>query len=300
MGDSLQSNSSLRRSILYVPADNDRAMEKAKTLEADTIVFDLEDAVAGGSRAHARENLRKYFKENPISKAERGIRINRLDTDWGTEDLMCALACMVGVIIVPKVELLDHVIGVTDALDHSDAHSGVKIIAMIETAQGVINCSQIAELGNSKHARLSGLMVGINDLAKETHIDPARARQIAHPWLMQIVLCGHAAKLDVIDAVYNNFRDEEGFADECSGAAAMGFTGKSLIHPNQIEAANAAFAPSVEKIDEAQKIVAAFALPENAHRGVIQLNGKMVELLHLEQAQALLAQAKQAGLLQKG
>lgn len=278
----------LRRSILYVPADNHRAIEKSLTLPADCIIYDLEDAIAPDMKAEARENLRIHFSDHPNSAKERGIRINGLDTDWGTEDLMCARFCQVDAVVLSKVGAPQDVLDVASALDETDAPGAMKIFAMIETAQGILNVAQIAELGEANHSRLSCLMVGINDLVKETQISSANARIVAHSWMMQIVLAARAGGLDVIDAVYNDFHDLEGFIQECESGREMGFDGKSLIHPAQIEVANAKFGPSEQELAEANAIVNAFAKPENANKGVIQLDGKMVERLHLMQALTLL------------
>lgn len=284
----------LRRSTLYVPADNLRAIEKSLTLPADCIIYDLEDAIAPEKKAEARENLRGHFSAHPNSAKERGIRINGLETQWGTEDLMCARFCQVDAVVLSKVGMPQDVLDVASALDETDAPDAMKIFAMIETAQGILNVAEIAELGRAAHSRLSCLMVGINDLVKETQISGLNARTIAHSWIMQIVLAARAGGIDVIDAVYNDFRDLEGFAIECKGGREMGFDGKSLIHPAQIASANAIFGPSEEEITEAKAIVSAFTTLENANKGVIQLGGKMVERLHLEQAQALLEKASLA------
>ncbi len=284
----------LRRSVLYVPADNHRAIEKSLTLPADCVIYDLEDAIAPEKKAEARENLRAHFSDHPNSAKERGIRINGLNTEWGTEDLLSARYCHVDAIVLSKVESPKDVRLVADALDEADAPESMKIFAMIETALGVVNASQISMLGRVDDARLSCLMVGINDLVKETRIDGDNARSIAHPWLMQIVLAARAGGVDVIDAVYNDFRDLDGFAAECKAATNLGFDGKSLIHPSQIDAANRNFGPSAAALSEAAEIVRAFARKENADKGVIQIEGKMVERLHLAQAQALLAKAELA------
>mgnify|MGYP001811687545 CR=1 FL=1 len=284
----------LRRSVLYVPADNHRAIEKSLTLPADCIIYDLEDANAPEKKAEARENLRIHFSDHPNSAKERGIRINGLNTEWGTEDLMSARYCHVDAVVLSKVESTQDVSLVSDALDEADAPENMKIFAMIETALGVVNASQISMLGQPENARLSCLMVGINDLVKQTLIDGDNARSIAHSWMMQIVLAARAGGVDVVDAVYNDFRDLDGFVAECEAGAKMGFDGKSLIHPAQIDGANRSFGPSAAALSEAAEIVRAFSRSENAGKGVIQIDGKMVERLHLMQAQTLLAKAEMA------
>lgn len=280
-----------RRSALYSPAANSRALEKAEGLDCDVIIFDLEDSVAPDAKGAARENLRSHFAAHPHGRAERLIRINRLDSDWGTEDFLAARACHPDGLVLPKVEEPSDVLALVDALTETDAPPDMVIFAMIETARGLMNLSAIAELGRLPGARLAGLIVGMNDIIMETRLAPAQARANAHPWLMQCVLAARAGGLDVLDAVYNDFRDAEGFAVECHDGAEMGFNGKTLIHPSQIATANLAFSPSEAALVEAQAIVEAFRDPANAGRGVIVIDGTMVERLHLQQAEALLARA---------
>lgn len=281
----------LRRSVLYVPADNERAMAKSHTLEADCLIFDLEDAVAPDAKALARENLRKHFSDYPHTSAERAIRINSLSTEFGTEDLMCARACRPDAIVLPKVNMSRDILELNDALDETDAPDDMQIFAMIETAKGILNIGEIADVADATGGRLSCFIVGMNDLITETQLNAENARQHAHPWLMQILLAARAGAIDVIDGVYNDFRDTDGFNSECFQAVEMGFDGKSLIHPSQIQPTNLAFMPNESELIEADAIVSAFRLPENQTKGVISLNGKMVERMHLVQAEALLAKA---------
>lgn len=279
-----------------MPADNNRALSKVNSLSADCIIFDLEDAVAPPDKATARENLREFFSRHTDSKAERAIRINGLSTQWGTEDLMCARACMPDAIVLPKVDRPDDVLALADALDQTDAAAQMEIFAMIETATGLLNIGDIAALGRDTSSRLSCLIVGMNDLIKETRVKSDVTREIVKPWLMQIVLAARSGNLDAIDAVYNDFGDVDGLTAQCRAAADMGFDGKTLIHPAQIEAANFAFSPNETELAEAEEIVNAFRLHENSDKGVIVINGKMVERLHLQQAKALLTRAAAAGL----
>ncbi len=178
-----------------------------------------------------------------------------------------------------------------DMLDETDAPAGLRLWVMIETAKAMLNIGPLAEFGRDRAARLDCFVAGTNDLIKETGILATPDRRYLAPWLMQMVLAARAGGLDVLDGVSNDFRDLEAFSRECADGAAMGFDGKTLIHPAQIEAANRAFAPSASAIAEAQAIVAAFSLPENAQKGVLALEGKMVERLHLAQAERLLAKA---------
>lgn len=278
-----------RRSVLYVPASNPKALAKVASLNADAIIFDLEDAVAPEAKEDAREALRAYFAANPAGKAERIIRINHLTSEWGGEDLLAARACKPNAILLPKVENLQDVTGVAEVLEETDASENVRLWAMIETARGIINADEIAELGLRSTSRLDCFVVGTNDIAKETGTVLEKGRHFFTPWLMQILLCAKAGHLDIIDGVYNDFNDMSGFESECGESFKMGFDGKSLIHPSQIEPANKAFTPGSEAVTDARSIVQAFDLAENAGKGAISLNGRMVERMHLETAQKLLA-----------
>ena len=275
-----------RRSVLYVPASNNRALAKAASLDADAIIFDLEDAVAPDVKEDAREVLREYFLAHLQSKAERVVRINGLASEWGAEDLLAARACRPDAILLPKVETPQDVTGVAEILEETDASEGIRLWAMIETPRGILNADEIAELGLRSTARLECFVIGTNDISKETG---TKGRGALMPWLMQVLLCAKAGKLDIIDGVYNDFSDLDGFAAECTEAVRMGFDGKSLIHPSQIETANTSFFPDTSSVAEARLIVEAFSNRENLDKGVTSLNGKMVERLHLEMAKKLLA-----------
>jgi citrate lyase subunit beta/citryl-CoA lyase len=280
-----------RRSVLYVPASNARAMAKLASLAPDCVVFDLEDAVSDSERHGARERLRDWFEQVPQSPFERVIRVNALAHPAGSEDLMAARACVPDAILLPKVNDRADILDLDAALDDTDAPSALGIWAMMETARGFVNAAPIVGLGQNPAARLQALVVGSNDLMKETGISGQNDRQFLVPLLMPIVVAARAAGLGVIDAVYNDFRDEAGFAAECSQGVAMGFDGKSLIHPGQIDVAHRMFSPSQTMIAEAQALVDMFALPENRARNVVSLNGRMVERLHLVAAQKILAKA---------
>lgn len=280
----------LRRSVLYVPADNERALAKSATLSCDAIIFDLEDAVSPEAKPQARERLRAFLQSTGRPKCEIVIRINPLAGEWGTEDFLTARACRPDAILLPKVESPRDILDADAALDETDAPRSIRLWAMIETPRGLINAGPIAELGRDPAARLSCLVAGTNDLVKETRI---AGRDYLTSWLLQIVLAARAGNLTALDGVWNAFRDTEAFARECARARALGFDGKTLIHPTQIAPANAAFSPTPEEIAEAQAIVAAFAKPENRFAGVISVEGRMVERLHLEQAEALLKKARE-------
>lgn len=285
----------LRRSALYVPAMNEKALAKLATLACDAAIIDLEDAVAPADKVSARGNLRRFFENRPATPREIIIRINALSGEWGADDLQAALACEPDGILLPKVGTPRDILEAGDMLDDNGAPDTLKLWAMIETPRALLNIGAIAELGRDPASRLSCLVAGTNDLVKETGILATPDRRYLMPWLMQLVLAARAGGLDVLDGVSNDFRDRDAFERECAEAAAMGFNGKSLIHPAQIEPANKAFAPSEESLLEANAIVAAFAAPENAGKGVVALDGKMVELLHLQQAEKLLAKAALIG-----
>lgn len=278
-----------RRSVLYVPASNAKALAKLPELACDAVIFDLEDSVGPAEKDAAREALRDHFKSNPQSPKERIIRINALSSEWGTEDLLAACACRPDAILVPKVDTPRDVQDVDDALDEADAD--IALWLMIETPKAMLNLGPLAEFGRDRATRLSCFVAGTNDLAKEIGLAVTPDRRYLAPYLAQIVVAARAGGIDVLDGPCNDFRDAGAFQNECAEAAAMGFDGKTLIHPSQIEPANAAFAPDPGAVAEAEKVRAAFALPENAARGVISVEGRMVERLHLAQAEKLLARA---------
>ena len=281
-----------RRSALYVPAANEKALAKIGQLSCDCVVVVLEDAVAPAHKAQAREHMAAFFAGRARDGKEKVIRINALASEWGAADLAVAKACRPDAILVPKVETARDLLEVNDALDETDARPGLSLWAMIETPRALLNIGAIAALGRDRGARLACLVAGTNDLVKDTGIRPGPGRRLLVPWLMQMVLAARAGGLDVLDGVANDFSDLDAFAAECALARDMGFDGKTLIHPAQIAPANAAFAPSQDEVDAALAIRAAFALPENAGRGVISLSGRMVERLHLEQAERLLGKAR--------
>jgi citrate lyase subunit beta/citryl-CoA lyase len=288
-----QPSFSPRRSVLYVPAVNDKALAKIASLACDAVVIDLEDSVAPAEKLAARENLKGIFANRPAR--ETVVRVNALSSEWGMDDLLAAAACEPDGILLPKVDTARDVLEAGDALDDALAPETVKLWAMIETPKAVLNIGAIAELGRDPASRLDCFVAGTNDLAKETGVLATPDRRYLVPWLMQMVLAARAGGLDLVDGVFNDFRDVDGFVRECAEAASMGFEGKTLIHPAQIEAANAAFSPSPAGLAEARAIRDAFALAENTDKGVIALNGKMVERLHLAQAEKLLAKAAAIG-----
>ncbi|ESY01669.1 ATP-binding protein [Mesorhizobium sp. LNJC399B00] len=284
-----------RRSVLYVPASNDKALAKIATLACDAVIIDLEDAVAPADKVAARDKLAGIFASRPKRRCEMIVRVNALSSEWGTEDLLAAAKFEPDGILLSKVATPRDILEVGDVLDDNFAPDSVKLWAMIETPKAMLNIGAIAELGRDPASRLACFVAGTNDLVKETGILATPDRRYLVAWLMQMVLAARAGGIDMLDGVSNDFRDLDAFARECTEAAAMGFDGKTLIHPAQIEIANRAFAPAPEALAEAHAVKEAFALPENAGKGVIALDGRMVERLHLVQAEKLLAKAAAIG-----
>ncbi|TDG12412.1 CoA ester lyase [Seongchinamella unica] len=277
-----------RRSCLYMPGANARALEKAQSLPADMLVFDLEDAVAPDAKVEARETVAEAVRSRAYGQRELLVRINALESPWGRADMDAALQAAPDGILLPKVSTAAQVRAADQLLKAADSQAG--LWAMIETPLAILNIREIA--ATAQETRLLGLVVGTNDLAKELQAvtDPSRSAFQVH--LALTLAAARAFGLVAIDGVFNDFRDPEGLAAACEQGRLLGFDGKSLIHPAQLETANRVFAPEPGAVAQAQIIVEAFALEENQGKGVIQVNGKMVELLHLEQAQQLLAIAR--------
>jgi citrate lyase subunit beta/citryl-CoA lyase len=280
-----------RRSVLYVPATNAKALAKIATLACDAVILDLEDSVLPEEKQAAREALQRHFAERHDGGVETIIRINALGGQWGADDLTLAAGLEPDGILLSKVDTPRDILEAGDLLDDANVPDRVRLWAMIETPKAMLNIGAIAELGRDPASRLSCLVAGTNDLVKETGVLMTPDRRYLASWLMQIVLAARAGALDALDGVGNDFRDLDTFGRECAEGAAMGFDGKTLIHPAQIAPANAAFSPSPQAVAEARGIVAAFALPGNAGKGVISIDGRMSERLHLAQAEKLLAKA---------
>jgi citrate lyase subunit beta/citryl-CoA lyase len=274
-----------------MPASNERALAKIASLACDAVVIDLEDSVAPADKAAARDRLAAILAALPARRCEIVVRINPLASEWGADDLAAAAKAEPDGILLPKVDTPREILEAGDLLDDNFAPDSVKLWAMVETPRALLNIGAIAELGRDPASRLACFVAGTNDLAKSTGVLATPDRRYLMPWLLQLVLAARAGGLDVIDGVANDFRDLEALGRECAEAAAMGFDGKSLIHPAQIEPANRAFMPASEALAAARAVRDAFALPENAGKGVIALDGRMVERLHLAQAEKLLAKA---------
>ncbi|NSY37925.1 CoA ester lyase [Leisingera sp. ANG59] len=267
------------RSVLYIPGSNARALEKAKTLPVDAVIFDLEDAVSADEKTNARETLAQALKAGGYGTRMKIVRINGLDTPWGRGDAAAArMDC--DAILLPKVNAPEDL----DAL--AEITGDIPLWAMMETPRGMLNAAAIAA-----HPKLQGMVMGTNDLAKELQ---TRYRPDRMPMMAGLGLCLLAAKAEglvIVDGVYNAFKDVEGLAAECAQGRDMGFDGKTLIHPAQVETANAAFAPTEREIDTSRRQIAAFEEAKAAGQGVAVVDGKIVENLHVVTAREILAKA---------
>jgi citrate lyase subunit beta/citryl-CoA lyase len=281
-----------RRSVLYMPGSNARALEKARTLAADALILDLEDAVAPEAKDGARHQVAAAVAAGDYGRRELVIRINSLDTPWGEADLAAAAAAGPDAILIPKVWSPDALVAVGLRLRRLCAPERTRVWAMIETPLAILRIEAIASAARDVDTRLDCFVMGTNDLAKETRarLKPGRAPMM--PWLMTALLAARAHGLDIVDGVYNSLDDEAGFRAECIEARDCGFEGKTLIHPNQIATANEVFAPPPEEVERARAVIAAFARPENANKGAISLEGRMVERLHADMARRTVALAE--------
>lgn len=278
----------LRRSVLCVPGSNTRALAKVPDLDCDAVIFDLEDAVAIDAKADARENLRRLFGENRPKGKELVIRINPLSDAFGEEDMALVSAVRPDAVLLPKLEETGELEAALSLMP-AKLDAPIALWAMIETPKGVLDAAEIARKASMAELNLGCFVVGLNDLRKSSGVLPRPGRDYLVPWLMQTVLAARAFGIDVLDSVFNDFRDAASFETECDQGRAMGFSGKMLIHPAQIEPANRHFGPTPEAIAEARSIIAAFAGPEARTLNVINLDGRMVERLHLEEAARLMA-----------
>ncbi len=276
-----------RRSVLFMPGSNARALEKARSLPADGIILDLEDAVAPDAKAAARAQIAQAVVAGGFGRREVLIRLNGFDTPWGLDDLAMAAKARPDGIVLPKVSHGDHLAAIGRRL--GDAGRDINLWAMIETPMGVLRALDIATQAHDAGIRLAGFIIGPNDIARETRLRVVAGRAPMVFALSHCIFAARAFGLDILDGVYNNFNDAEGFARECAQARDLGFDGKTLIHPSQIEPCNAAFTPPADEVAQARNILRAFALPENAGKGAIQINGQMVERLHAEMAKRVVA-----------
>jgi citrate lyase subunit beta/citryl-CoA lyase len=278
-----------RRSVLYMPGTNARALEKATTLPCDAVILDLEDAVAPDEKETARRRVVAAVAAGGFGAREVIVRINGLDTAWWLDDLTAAAEAKPDGILVPKVSKPAHLETIAGRLIDIAADHKIKLWAMIETPLALIHAAEIAATARDAETRLAGFVMGTNDLAKETRAKLLPDRAAMVPWLAAGVLAAHAYGIDILDGVYNDIADHEGFRRECAQGRDMGFDGKTLIHPNQVAPCNAAFSPSEAEITQARKIIAAFERPENQTKGVVQLDGRMIERLHADIARRTVA-----------
>lgn len=272
-----------RRSVLYMPGANERALEKAKGLDADGLILDLEDAVAPDAKAQARDRVVAAAASGEYGRREVTIRANAIGTPWHDDDVAAIATSGADAIVIPKVDTRGDVDAVDEALRAAGAPDDLAIWAMLETPQAVVNAADIAS-----HPRIAALVMGTNDLVKELQAEfvPGRA-----PLLHALQACVVGARIGgvaILDGVFNDLGDAEGFEAECVQGHQFGFDGKTLIHPKQLEPANRAWAPDEDAVDHAQRVIAAFEGAERAGQGVVTVDGKLIENLHVEQARRVL------------
>ncbi len=271
-----------RRSCLYTPGINHKAMEKGKSLAADIIMLDLEDAVAPELKDEARNLVANIVSEKPYGKREIIIRMNEVSSPWANDDLTMINAVKPDGALVPKVQTAQDIFDIDERLD-----DGIALWVMIEMPLAILNIQDIAAASQS--TKLAGFIIGTNDLAKEYRATATPNRAAFQHALSVTLIAARAYNLIAIDGVYNDIQNASGLEDECRQGQIMGYDGKTLIHPNQIDITNRIFSPAIDDIEKARAIVAAFELPENRNKGVIKVDGKMTELLHLVEAKRLIA-----------
>lgn len=274
-----------RRSVLYMPGANERALDKATGLPADALILDLEDAVAPDAKADARDRVCEAAASGRYGRREVTIRINGVGTAWHDDDLRAAAAAGPAAVVVPKVDSAGTVHAIEKALEAAGAPDHTAIWAMIETPLAMLHAEEVCAASN----RLTALVMGTNDLAKELQAEHVPGREPLLTGLGLSLLAARATGKVILDGVYNDIRDAEGFEAECVQGRHMGFDGKTLIHPSQIEPCNRVFAPTAEEVERAGRIIAAFEEAQAEGRGVVTVDGRMVENLHVEQARRTLA-----------
>lgn len=289
-----------RRSHLFMPGSNPRALEKGRNLAADGLILDLEDSVAPDAKAVARDGIAAAIAAKGFGKREILIRTNGLDTQWWADDVAMAAKASPDGILVPKVSSIEDLQTIGRRLAELGAAPTVKVWAMIETARAVLHAEELAAAGRDPSSRLSGFVFGPNDISRETRIKMMPGRAAMIPMITHCILATRAYGLEILDGPYSDIANADGFATECAQARDLGFDGKTLIHPSQIEACNAIFTPPAEEIARARKIIAAFELPENVSRGAIRLDGAMVERLHADMAKRTIEIADAIAAMSKG
>ena len=276
-----------RRSVLYMPGSNARALEKGRTLDADGLILDLEDAVSPAAKAEARDRVVAALKEGGYGHREILLRVNGLDTDWGVADLEAAARAGADAVLLPKVESAETVRRAESILTKAGAPQELALWCMMETPRGILRAESIAD----STPRLKGFVMGTSDLAKDLHAAHTPMRLPLLVGLGTCLLAARAAGLAILDGVYLDLGDEEGFAASCRQGAELGFDGKTLIHPKQLAAANEAFAPTHDEVAFARRVIAAHAEAESEGKGVVLVDGRLIENLHVEAAHRLVAMA---------
>ncbi len=285
-----------RRSVLYMPGSNARALEKGRTLAADALILDLEDAVAPDAKAEARRQVVEALKQGGYGGRELIVRVNGLDTEWGADDIAAVANAPADAILIPKVENREMIAEVEAALDEAGAPEGMTIWCMIETPRGVLHVEQVA----AASPRVAALVMGTSDLAKDLHCLHTPQRL---PFLTSLGLCVLAARaygLAILDGVHLDLADDEGFAASCVQGRELGFDGKTLIHPKTIDKANEVFAPSKEEIEWSRRIIAAHEEATREGKGVVLVDGRLIENLHVEEAHRLVRMAEAIEELARG
>ena len=282
-----------RRSVLYMPASNERALEKAKTIPCDGLILDLEDAVAPDAKEAARDAACAAVRSGEYGRRELTIRVNGLGTPWHEGDLAAAAQAGPDAVVVPKVNSAQEVRDLVAALERAGAPERTKLWAMVETPIAMLRCHEIATASD----RLAVLVMGTNDLAKELFAEHVPGRQPLLTGLGLCLLAARAAGVAIVDGVYNDVKNTDGFLAECVQGRQMGFDGKTLIHPGQVAGANEAFAPSAEAVEDARGVLEAWEAGQGA--GVVTYRGRLIENLHVESAQRILSMHEAIGALEE-
>ncbi|HUD53423.1 CoA ester lyase [Parvibaculum sp.] len=278
-----------RRSVLYMPGSNARAMEKAREIPADALILDLEDAVAPDAKEEARAQVVHAVTQGGYGKREIVIRVNGLDTPWGIDDIKAAVAAKPDAILVPKINSAEDVARAETALMQAGADPKLRLWCMIETPLAILNIQSIAAKAQEPHSRMSVWVMGTNDIAKELRAAHTADRIPMLTSLGLSIIAARAYGIVALDGVYNDIKNEEGFAAICEQGRDMGFDGKTLIHPSQVAPCNTIFSPDPDTVAFARKTIEAFELPENKGKGVLKVDGRMVEILHAEIAKRTVA-----------
>lgn len=277
-----------RRSVLYMPGANERALEKAKAIPADALILDLEDAVAPDAKPEARDRVCAAASSGDYGAKEIAIRINGIGTQWHLDDVAAAAASGPDAIVVPKVNSADEVAQLIAAFESAGAPERTKLWAMLETPVAVLHAESIASASD----RLTVLVMGTNDLAKELFAEHVPGRAPLQFGLQKCLMAARLAGKTILDGVFNDIKDDEGFRAECRQGKQFGFDGKTLIHPSQVDPCNEVFAPSLEEIEYSRKVIAAFDEAQADGRGVVTVDGRMIENLHVDNARRILSVAE--------